>query len=509
MKKYIIILILSFTSFSYYSCEDAYEEIEPIGLLDEEAAFYTIEEVQFVLNDLYLQLNNSNAMYFTAVFTDETKPGPSYNGTQRDLHNFVLNSTSGEAEEIWYSGHRTVNRANRLINGVEHTQIIGSTPAEIAQNQAKLDNMVAQAKFIRAYAYLSLISYFSPDMTDNNALGAMLFTSVPTTTETFPRATNGEIYAQIEEDLNWALANLSSSNQFIFANKAAVEALFARMYAYRGMYSQARTYAQNVINNYGLQLTESTPYVPSNFYHYTNVTNPYRKIWVDAPSGTYPSDQLENVFSLQSMLSNAGFTPASYFYANATRLQGSPLWGMGLNLYNALSEIPTDVRQFAFVDPTTDFSINAIMIDKYPGVSGGGGQLRNNLKLIRLSEMYFIMAEAATSQGNLEEAANFIYQVRVARSTDGTAVAPVYNNTTEAWAGVLRERRKELCFEGHRYIDLRRLGALANQSIDRNPIDNEVESQATTLPINDHRFTLPIPFSELNLNPNMQQNPGY
>lgn len=509
MKKYIIILILSFTSFSFYSCEDAYEEIEPIGLLDDEAAFYTIEEVQMVLNDLYLQLNNSNDMYFTAVFTDETKPGPSYNGTQRDIHNFVLNSTTGESEEIWYDWHRTVNRANRLINGVVHTEIIGATQDEIDQNQAELDNMVAQAKFIRAYAYLSLISYFSPDMTDNSALGAILFTDVPASNTTLPRATNGEIYLQIEEDLNWAFANLDSSNPFYFGNKAAVEALFARMYAYRGLYSQARTYAQNVVNNYGLSLTPGTPYVASNFYHYTNTTNPYRKIWVDAPSGTFPSDQLENIFSLQTMLTNAGFAPASYFYANATRLQGSPLWGMGLNLYNALTEAPNDVRQFAFVDPTTDLSINAIMIDKYPGISGGGGQLRNNLKLIRLSEMYFILAEAAVSESNLTQAADYLYQVRVARSTDGTAVAPSFGSVTDAWAGVLHERRKELCFEGHRYIDLRRLGALANQSIDRNPIDNEVENQATTLPITDHRFTLPIPFSELSVNPNVQQNPGY
>ncbi|MFW5726866.1 MAG: RagB/SusD family nutrient uptake outer membrane protein, partial [bacterium] len=88
--------------------------------------------------------------------------------------------------------------------------------------------------------------------------------------------------------------------------------------------------------------------------------------------------------------------------------------------------------------------------------------------------------------------------------------APVFASQQAAYAGVLEERRVELAFEGHRWLDLKRLGADANAQIDRDPLDCAITG-ACTLPIDDHRFTLPIPLVEINANSVIaeQQNPGY
>ena len=73
------------------------------------------------------------------------------------------------------------------------------------------------------------------------------------------------------------------------------------------------------------------------------------------------------------------------------------------------------------------------------------------------------------------------------------------------------ERRKELAFEGHRYIDLKRLGADAGvPGTDRDATDGANSNAISPLNIllGDYRFTLPIPQAEININP-LIQNPGY
>lgn len=504
MKKIKIVIVSVLSSIFLLSCQDAYE-IEPIGILDDEATFNTVEDAQIYLNGIYGGVSNSSEIYFTSVFTDEVAPSPGYNGADRDLHRFVLNSTTALASTIWVSNYLTINRVNRLIAGVEYIDNVEDS------EQAELNNILAQARTLRALSYLNLLSYYSPDMTNDGELGVILFTHVPLADEKLPRSTNAECFALIEEDLTFAANNISSSNSYIFPTRALVEAMRARMYAYRGDYPNARTHALNTINNYGLSLTQSTPFDLSNFYDPYATTNPYRQIWDDYPGGTGPSpaDQYENIFSLQSLVSPSeyGFSIAGNYYFNQTHINGSPIWGMGLNLYAELEDMPDDVRAYAFVDPTSDMSQNAVMIDKYPGIPGA--PLRNNVKLFRLSEMYFILAEAAVSANQLGDAAGYLHQIRIARSTTGSANAPSFSNPTEAWGEILDERRKELCFEGHRYVDLKRLGVLANKSIDRSTLDDENPSLPTTISNTDHRFTLPIPLSEINGNPGIQQNPGY
>ena len=504
MKKIKYLILTVGLAIGFVACKDAYE-IEPLGILDEEATFFEIEDAQLYLNGTYALLSNTTQIAFTSIFTDEVAPSIDWNGSNRDTHQMVLNSTNGYASNIWLYGHNAINRVNRLLQGVEYLE--PTTEAEVAE----LNNVIAQARFIRAYSYLMLTSYFSPDMTDDSALGGILFTHVPASNEALPRGTNGAIYELMESDLEFAFNHLDSSNSYIYPTKAAVEALQARMYAYRGLYDKAKTHANNVITNYGLSLTIAQPFVLSNadFYHPANCTNPYRQIWSDIPSNS--SIQHEQIFTLRSLQGGTStFSPANIFYQNTTRCSGSPLWTMSYKVHGMLAENTDDVRLYAYVDPTSNNDAcneGEIMIDKYPGVPGA--LLANSLKLIRLSEMYFIMAEAAAAANDLGSVATYLHAVQQARSISGSAAMPSFANATDAWAGILKERRIELFVEGHRYIDLRRLGAKANVSIDRHVRDNEHATEAITLPITDHRFTMPIPIQELNANPNIVQNPGY
>ena len=66
----------------------------------------------------------------------------------------------------------------------------------------------------------------------------------------------------------------------------------------------------------------------------------------------------------------------------------------------------------------------------------------------------------------------------------------------------MRERMKELCFEGHRFFDIAR----RHESVSR---DSGSNARAKTLSYPDYRFALPIPRVEMDANPAMEQNDEY
>jgi hypothetical protein len=83
-----------------------------------------------------------------------------------------------------------------------------------------------------------------------------------------------------------------------------------------------------------------------------------------------------------------------------------------------------------------------------------------------------------------------------------------YTTTQNAIIDILEERKLELGYEGHRYVDLKRLRAISNTGIERNSLDCGGAAPCELAP-SDDRFTMPIPLAEMNANRSMVQNPGY
>lgn len=485
MKKIKFLLFLA--SFGLMvSCNDALDIVQE-GEINDETSFRTVQDLKgFLIADIYPRVSISNEIAFTAVFTDEVGIAPDSGGQGEELHRYNFFATDGYASSMWISNKTIINRVNRLI--ALSAQIQTSTPTEELQKQS----IIAEARALRAFAYLQLQSYFTTDMADPNALGAILFDFVPATNATLPRATNAQIYDLMEQDLAFAAANLGTNvtvnptfNDYKYVTPAMIEAIKARMYVYRKDYVNAETAANNAISLSGLSLSNAAT---------------YNLMWNDLQRG-------EIIFAASRPSSGGWGNVAANFYFNTTDINGGAFHNMGMNLYNLYNSFPTDVRRTAFVDITSDLANNNIMINKYPGKASA--PLRNDLKIFRVSEMKLILAECQVGKAspNLPAAAALVQEIRTARGT-GQAL-PTYATAQEAWRDILVERRKELSFEGHRYVDLRRLGPIANVSIDRNVADDNIPSTPLTLPITDHRFTFPIPQDEVRANPNIIQNPNY
>ena len=140
------------------------------------------------------------------------------------------------------------------------------------------------------------------------------------------------------------------------------------------------------------------------------------------------------------------------------------------------------------------------IVTKYPG-SGRGPQI-NDLKLVRLAEMYLIRAEAYAEKSQLTNAANEINALRRERIAGYSDVA--FASKDIAISEIMDERFKELCYEGFRFFDLKR----RTLPISRNLSDSR-NGNWQTLAANSYLFALPIPQTEFSGNSNMVQNPGY
>ena len=486
IKSLVLSALLGSASF-LTSCNDALEIIQD-GEVHQQDIFTSVTHLEkFLIGDVYSAAEPSNEIYLTAVFTDELKPGYRSGGQEYGLHRHYLSDNESYTTNVWVQHYKLINRVNRLLEGA--TKIVPANESE----QLKYNTIIAEARSLRAWAYVQLSSYFSTDMKDKNALGVMLVKDVPTLYDQFPRATNGEVYELINQDLAFAETVLKSGDNQYKVDINFVNALQARFNLYIGEYGKAKEYANKVISQSGLGLSSKESYA---------------SIWDDTLRG-------EIVFAFQRIGSGPSGNIGSYFNTNSSQYTGSPKWVWGRNLFNLLNETPGDIRRTVYVDPTSlidpnyltsesPFNSDVLIINKYPGKLTYA--TKNDLKIFRLSEMYFIAAEVEARDGNLSEAADLVNAIRTARiSSDATL--PAFTSSQDALAAILKERRIELALEGHRLIDLKRLAVEAGVAMDRNVTDDIVEVH--NLENGSYKYTLPVPLSELSANPNIIQNPGY
>jgi len=509
MKKIKSLLTIVLSLLLTVSCDDAIDIVQdgelPIDLNNE------TDLAQYLRGQIYKNLDASSEISLTAVFTDEVSIGVDNGGQDISLHRFFLNPSDGYVSDIWLTHYTVINGVNKLLKEAEDIPVT-----------AAYSSTLAEARVLRAYSYLQLLTYFSTDMADDDALGVMLLDFVPELNTRLPRVSNGEIYALIEADLAYGLVNIKSndnaSQAYKYVTKNLINSIYARMYTYRKNYVLAKQYAETVKSESQLKLTLAKLDTPTDTDDDTSTpdvdvrTFPYAEMWADAAQG-------EIIFALSRPAEGAWGNIASAFYFNTTDRDGGAYLEMGRILFNQLGAVSNDTRRKDFVDSSVrasaiyETSVNYIKedilpINKYPG-KGNSTPLRNDLKAFRLSEIYFILAECAIFQGDLTTAAQYIKDVRQARLIEGTAPTPTYASVTAALGDLLDERRKELCYEGFRYVDIKRLGSLAGKSVERHPTDDQIKSLPTTISNTDYRFTLPIPQLEVSGNPTIKQNPGY
>lgn len=485
MKKFIYTFLLS--TFFLVGCED-FVDIDQPGRLGADQAFRNIDDLELGLLGVYDRFDYSPAIQFNAVFTDEVSIGfdNGGQGITDGEYGFRLNSASNISTALWTDFYSALNAASRLITAAE---AITPDPAD----QDRHDAVLGEALALRAWAHFHLLTYYSPDLTDDSSQGIIILNFVPEVSQQLARATTGEVFTAINADITRAETLVDNQSSTTFVSKDFLTALKARIAAYRGDYTTADTHAATLMASYPLATKAE-----------------YENVFADASNAGV-------IFKLERTIGDnydtqgatgsgtgAGWAGANFAFVTAA-VDGSPYYEMSDALFGLLNT--NDVRYDVLVESSADFVQNIVPVGKYEGSEGR--PLMNDLKIFRVAEMLLIRAEAAADANNLASAAAFIDQLRDARFGSDQA-APSYANQTEAFAGILAERRIELAYEGHRWVDLKRLGALAGAfGIERPSSDCDVNG-ACSLALTDIRMkAIPIPIVELDANATIQQTTGY
>jgi hypothetical protein len=453
------------------SCSKSYLDKSPSDSLLSDQALSTVAGLGDALNGAYSAMRSASSFgrdfpVIGDLQADNTFVESKNSGRYLSQYNYSVVVNDGVVSEMWTNAYLVILRANRILAST----LTG----------ANVDAIKAQAYAIRALMYFKLVNIYAKPYTDDpNSFGVPLITKYDPFL--YPaRNTVKEVYTQIVSDLTTAFANAPAYQNSVHISKYAVEGFLAKVYLYMGDNTNAKTAAVDVINNSGFQLT-----TPANYAAY----------WGDPAIRT---DKLETLFEVDAdVINNNGFDDLGGIYANG--YQDIYASSQLVSLYSA-----TDIRNSVLIkDTTTKSGASTTIVNKYPNATNSD---RDNLKVMRLSEVYLIAAEASLP-GNEADALKYLNGLVSKRDP-----SLVYASTgAQLLNDIVTERRKELAFEGDRFYDLNRLKLPVARVANPGAIPAGTGNVNLNVPYSSTKRLAPIPQSEFTVNKNIatQQNPGY
>jgi hypothetical protein len=466
MKKLIYILVAAVI---FSGCEDELDRL-PKDQLIEASAYQTVTDLERGLFGAIGNLSFNPIIGFNAIFTDNTKLGVDNGGQELNTLNAILNAQTGD-RGLWGNRYGFINDLNRLIEAAELI-----TPS--SEDAETYNNILGQSYAFRAYAHSTVLLYYGLDFMDPDA-GGIPYTTQVSTSATPGRLTTQETLDAINADLDLAESLLpATSTDKNFASVDMINFLRARNALYSGDYNTAITLADDLIASY--PLANNGEY----FGMFNNDTN-----------------DTEVIFKYDNV-QDFNYNHAGQFIFTGT---GGSFVEASNELFDLLDN--NDIRKQVIFDPSTDDSANLHVIGKYP--ANADALYINDFKAMRISEMYLIRAEAHARKAAPDFAlsATDVNAVRTIRTIGTSNIS--YANLIDAITAIKLERRLELAFEGHRYIDTKRYRNILNEGMVRDAAD--CATIACSVPVNSNKWIFPIPQSEINSNPSLagSQAPGY
>ncbi len=487
MNNKLIIYITSILALGLFSCEKTLD-VQPTNQVDATTSIKTPADAQIMINGIMRSMSSSDYYGRNFILYGDAKGGdmtiPSQGRGNDGLYTFNHSASSGSYSGFWSQIYFSLLQVNNLLQNIGQLETGGATG---------YGSYKGQALTLRAIMYFDLVRLYgkSYDL-DKNAYGIPNITTPLKSSAQPLRSTVNENYTQILSDLKAAAPLLAKTKSNGFVNYYGNLAMQARVYLYMKDYANALKAAEEIITSNVYTLYSNTAWVDSWKLQYGS-----ESIF---EIGVYPLEGdlgANSIGAYHRKKGDGGSTILGWFIASDYFL-------------NRLKEDAADVRWG--VMNTDEISTTANprkgALYKYSGnilLAGDGKSTSTavNLKVIRLSEIYLIAAEAALST-DATKAATYLNAIRKRAPTMVPATA-----ATVTVDMILDERSKELYGEGQRFFDMIRL----NKSITFNDevIGISVPTRPKTIDRTFYKTLLPISQAEINANPGMQaqQNPQY
>lgn len=484
MKKHIInILVIVPLIFATLSSCSNYLELEPQDSLIQQEFWQNKEQVASAVAGCYASMNESgftDRVFKWGELRAEMLVSIRAGGNEQNMMRNYLIPTNGLVN--WANFYKTINYCNLVLEFTDQAQA-----SDLSFTEAEAANYKAEALTIRSLVYLILVKNFKEvplvlTATSNNQV------------DFYPsKSSEEEIIAQIVSDLQIAIEdlNLGYAQSAAFdkgrMTKGAARAILADAYLWSEQYNECIAVTQEIIDSGRYSLVDGADWFDEIFFE---------------------GNSSEGIFELQ--FSDINSTYQSAFYI------GNPTYAPFPGIAQVYMGYPDDIRTDL---ATFDRENNAVF--KFAGVDNTGiyrgqQQFFNTFIFYRYAEVLLMQAEAyilSTENKNLDRAAALIEMVH--RRGTG-APLDVAINEGALLNAVLLERQKEFAFEGKRWHDLLRF-ARRNDFQDQYLITDlaDIKSNADDYELilsfysNPESYFLPIQQDQVDLNPNLEQNPYY
>ncbi|MDA3615829.1 RagB/SusD family nutrient uptake outer membrane protein [Polluticaenibacter yanchengensis] len=451
MKKYLIIATAIFSMSSMVACSKFLER--PVeDALTEEDAIYDEATLKSFLNGTYVNtatdLYSGNQTWIADLMGDEIN-GNLYSGDDGEFYNRKTSIFGAYKNDRYTAMNQIVYRANKIISRLD-----------LATSDK--DNVEGEAQFLRALARFEILKLWALNWgatADNNHLGIVLRNE--TSINGLNRSTIKESYDAVIADLVSALAKVKDTPAAGHAGKDQVKALLAKVYFQKNDFANAFKYADEVIKTgkYILDKDDTTP----TGLKWTAKRYSEGKSTEMIFGFKYVLSVLEVGGELRGRYrSDVGFSPQGRFKASSV-------------MYNLGTQ--TGDTRAAWYAPTQTDGVTYYPITKYD-------KDRFDRPVIHLTDLKLIRAESAAELGgaNLAVAIADVNDI-LTRAFAGTSRNIATSATkNEVLTQVRAQRELEMIGEGDRLQQIKRIGALTGQTVDRRNAPSNCPGMAIQFP---------------------------
>lgn len=522
--KYYSLLLSALFTLGTTSCEYKLD-IPQKGVLDYSSYYRTDEQAQTAADALYIQLKGTyyNYTMLKSALSDDVWAGGGGRNDNAELegcNEFSFGSDQGFIRGVWESYYSMVYKSNVILGHI--------TPDSDIKKK-----VCAEAKFFRAFAYFDLISMWGEVPLVDHELTSSEYQ--------MPKSSKADLWKLVETDLTEAINSGYleekkdvNDNTTWRITKQVAQTVLGKAYLWQEKYAEAAD-VLNEVRRSG---------------KYSLYQGDYQNILTYLAEGSCESMLESNrILDMSNAWDEFGFFEVMNHWRMDNLEASSPAfsnyketgWGFMVpqkSLYEAfVAEEGADGYRLNQTMKTYDQMTQlGVKLSKGKSIINEGYFLwkrrfssseapitfwcsYNNFRWMRYAEVLLLAAEANFKAGNQSEADTCLSEVRT------RAKLPAKVATLEA---IKLEKRLELCCEYTRYQDiirwkdaeplLKTQGAktplLINKAKAGEPDQVVVEyKQYNTDPnrygFKNRHYLLPIPATEMRLNPNMVQNEGW
>lgn len=432
------------------------------------------------------------------MLTANSMPYNEANGTQAIGKGEHL-STTALIETLWKNCYIGIGRTNTFIDHVPSVEM----------DETKKAQMVGEAKFLRAFYYVSLVDKFG---------GVPLITDAPDADAQaeLPRNTKEEVVARIVQDLDEAAAVLPetyASSDLGRATRGAALALKARALLYNARWEEAARTAKQVMDMNTYQLFDDYRH----FFSEANKHNAEVIFNIEAKLPEYPTDYDQSIWRLNRPAPLRELVDA-YLCADGKPIEESPLYDPKRPYENRDPRLLKSIVCVGYpylgkIITKEDVATTGFGVKKYTSYEDDVAiplveRSAFNFILIRYAEVLLTYAEAQNEAAG-PDASVYAAINRLRRRPDiHMPDLPAGLTQAQIREAIRRERRIELAFEGLYYSDILRwkTAEKENNGMMHNFEGVEVVKRAFD-PKRDYLW--PIPYNQILLNRHLQQNPNW